>query len=37
MPFISDKDKTVPVTVQTRAAIPPSRAFEIITPIDLDL
>ncbi len=37
MPLISDQDKTVPVTVQTRAAIPPSRAFEIITPIDLSL
>ena len=37
MPLISDQDKTVPVTVQTRAAIPPVRAFEIITPIDLSL
>jgi hypothetical protein len=37
MPLISDQDKTVPVTVQQRAAIPPRRAFEIITPIDLSL
>jgi hypothetical protein len=37
MPLISDQDETVPVTVQQRAAIPPSRAFEIITPIDLSL
>ena len=37
MTLITNKDKTVPVTVQTRAAIPPSRAFEIITPIDLAL
>jgi hypothetical protein len=35
--LINDKDKTIPVTVQTRAAIPPSRAFDIIAPIDLSL
>lgn len=37
MALINDRDKTVPVTVQTRAAIPPSRAFDIIVPIDLSL
>jgi hypothetical protein len=35
MTLINDKDKTVPVTVQTRAAIPPNRAFDIIVPIDV--
>jgi hypothetical protein len=35
--LINDKDKTVPVTVQTRAAILPNRAFDIIAPIDLSL
>src|SRR5712692_10405673 len=37
MTLISDKDKTVPVIVQTRAAISPTRAFDIIVPIDLSL
>jgi hypothetical protein len=37
MTLIIDKDQTVPVTVQTRAAIPPNRAFDIIAPIDLSL
>jgi hypothetical protein len=37
MTLITDKDKTVPVTVQTRTAIPPNRAFDIIVPIDLSL
>jgi hypothetical protein len=37
MTLISDKDKTVPVIVQTRAAISPKRAFDIIVPIDLSL
>jgi hypothetical protein len=27
----------VPVTVQTRTAIPPNRAFDIVVPIDLSL
>jgi hypothetical protein len=35
MTLINDKDKTVPVVVQTRAAIPPNRAFDIIVPIDV--
>jgi hypothetical protein len=37
MALITNRDKTVPVTVQTRAAIPPNRAFEIIVPVDLSL
>jgi hypothetical protein len=37
MTLISRDDKTVPVIVQTRAEIPPNRAFDIITPIDLPL
>ena len=37
MTLMNDKDKTVPVTVQTRTAIPPNRAFDIIVPIDLSL
>jgi hypothetical protein len=37
MLLINVKDKTVPVTVQTRASIPPNRAFDIIAPIDLSL
>jgi hypothetical protein len=35
MPLINSKDKTVPVTVQTRAAVPPDRAF--MPEIDLSL
>jgi len=34
-PLITRGDKTVPVTVQTRAAIAPSDAFDAIVPIDL--
>ena len=37
MALINGKDKTVPVTIQTRTAIPPNRAFDIIVPIDLSL
>jgi hypothetical protein len=37
MTLVSDNDKSVPVTVQTRPAIPPNRAFDIIVPIDLRL
>jgi hypothetical protein len=37
MSLIGSEDKTVPVIVQTRAEIPPNRAFDIITPIDLSL
>jgi hypothetical protein len=37
MTLINDTDKTVPVTVQTRTAIPPNRAFDIVVPIDLSL
>ena len=37
MTLITSQDKTVPVTVQTRAAVPPNRAFEIVAPIDLSL
>jgi Polyketide cyclase / dehydrase and lipid transport len=35
--LISRADATVPVTVQTRANVPPARAFEVIVPIDLSL
>jgi Polyketide cyclase / dehydrase and lipid transport len=35
--LISSADKTVSVIVQTRAEIPPDRAFDIIAPIDLSL
>jgi len=35
MALTTNKDTTVPVTVQTRAAISPNRAFEIMVPIDL--
>jgi len=37
MALIDRKNKTVPVTVQTRTAAPPNRAFDIIVPIDLSL
>ena len=37
MTLISGTDKTVPVTVQTRAALPSNHAFDIIAPIDLSL
>ena len=36
-PPIAATDKTVPVTVQTRAATTPGRAFDAIVPIDLSL
>ena len=35
--LITAKDKTVPVTVQTRAKLSPKRAFNTIAPIDLSL
>jgi hypothetical protein len=37
MTLITDKDRTVPVTVQVRTAIAPDRAFHVIVPIDLSL
>jgi hypothetical protein len=37
MALITQKDRTVPVTVQTRAAAPPQHAFEVNVPIDLSL
>jgi len=37
MTLIKANDTTVPVTVQTRAAIAPKRAFDVIVPIDLSL
>lgn len=37
MTLITDKGRTVPVTVQARAALPPNHAFDIIAPIDLSL
>ncbi len=37
MALITGKDETVPVSVQTRAAVAPRRAFDVITPIDLSL
>lgn len=37
VPLISRTDATVPVTVQTRTWLAPSRAFEIHVPIDLSL
>ena len=37
MTLIANTDSTVPVTVQARAKVPPSRAFKIVTPIDLSL
>lgn len=37
MPLITSRDKTVTVTVQTRAAAPPLHAFEVNVPIDLSL
>ncbi|MBC7842474.1 MAG: SRPBCC family protein [Gemmatimonadaceae bacterium] len=36
-PLIARADTTVPVTVQTRAALGPSDAFDAIVPIDLSL
>ena len=36
-PLITREDKTVPVTVQTRAALAPRDAFDVIVPIDLSL
>ena len=35
--LISGADKTVPVTVQTRAGVTPARAFDAVVPIDLSL
>jgi hypothetical protein len=35
--LITSRDKTVAVTVQTRAAAPPQHAFEVNVPIDLSL
>jgi hypothetical protein len=35
--LVAPSDKTVPVTVQTRAAVTPARAFDVIVPIDLAL
>lgn len=37
MALITKKDRTVAVTVQTRAAVPPKHAFEVNVPIDLSL
>ncbi len=37
MTLISPTDASVPVTVQTRTAVSPSHAFEVIAPIDLSL
>lgn len=37
MTLISSGDVTVPVTVQTRTALSPREAFDIIVPIDLSL
>jgi NAD(P)-dependent dehydrogenase (short-subunit alcohol dehydrogenase family) len=37
MALITQKDRTVPVTVQTRAAASPRHAFEVNVPIDLSL
>jgi hypothetical protein len=37
MALITQKDRTVPVTVQTRAAAPPQHAVEVNVPIDLSL
>ena len=37
MTLITSKDRTVPVSVQTRATISPHRAFDVIVPIDLSL
>ena len=37
MKLISNKDLTVPVTVQTRTTLSPDEAFHIIAPIDLSL
>jgi hypothetical protein len=35
--LITDGDRTVPCTVQTRTTLPPAEAFRIIVPIDLSL
>ncbi len=35
--LIAPRDITVPVTVQTRASVRPTRAFDVIAPIDLSL
>src|SRR5262245_49031130 len=35
--LITGRDKTVAVTVQTRAAVPPQQAFKVNVPIDLSL
>jgi hypothetical protein len=35
MTLITSRDKTVVVTVQTRAAVPPQHAFKVNVPIDL--
>jgi hypothetical protein len=37
MTLITSRDKTVVVTVQTRAAVPPQHAFKVNVPIDLTL
>jgi Polyketide cyclase / dehydrase and lipid transport len=37
MALITGKDRTVPVTVQTRAGVAPQHAFNVIVPIDLCL
>jgi hypothetical protein len=35
--LVTSRDKTVAVTVQTRAAAPPQHAFKVNVPIDLSL
>ena len=37
MKLITAGEKTVPITVQTRAAVPPQQTFTTIAPIDLSL
>lgn len=37
MVLISRLDQTVPVTVQSRTAVGPARAFEVVVPVDLSV